>query len=104
MKIGGGNPRSAAMIYVKIEGIDGGASLEKYDKWIAADTLSWGVGRQISTPVGRSGDRTRGAATIGEITFTKVHDIATPKIFKESVGGKGKKVDIHLLTTDDKGK
>jgi type VI secretion system secreted protein Hcp len=90
------------MIYVKVEGIDGDVQESGHGKWIRAETLEWKVNRSIAMNTGGGGARDPGPPSITELKFTKVPDVATAKLFQEACSstGKGKKVEIHLVTTD----
>ncbi|MGQ3673891.1 type VI secretion system tube protein Hcp, partial [Xanthobacter sp. TB0139] len=44
-------------IYLKFDGIDGEATQDDHKKWIDVLSLSWGVGRGISTVSGSTNNR-----------------------------------------------
>lgn len=91
-------------IYVKIEGIDGNATHEEHKKWITVDSLQWGVGRAIATPVGSAMNREASEPSVSEVTITKQMDAASVYLFNEAcTGQKGKKVEIHLVSTGSPG-
>ena len=91
-------------IYLKYEGIDGDATHEQHKKWIQCNSLQWGAGRAINTPTGRGANREASEVSVSEVTFTKECDTASVKLFQEVLtSGKGKKVEIHLVTTGDPG-
>lgn len=87
-------------IYVQIEGVDGSVEAEGHAKWIEVSSLQFGVGRGIGSPMGNASDREASAPSISEIVVSKTMDIASPKLFEESLWGEGKKVTIDLCKTD----
>lgn len=89
-------------IYMKIDGIDGNVEAEGHAKWIEVNSLQFGVGRAITSGVGKASDRESSAPSISEVTVTKAMDAASPKIFAESCYGKSKpKIEFHLCKTDE---
>ena len=88
-------------IFLKIDGIDGTVTAKGHEKWIDVLSVSWGVGRGISSMTGRGKDREATAPSISEVVFSKMMDESSPKLFTEACIGKGKKVEIHLCKTDD---
>ncbi|MCB9959649.1 MAG: type VI secretion system tube protein Hcp [Rhodospirillaceae bacterium] len=87
-------------IYIKIEGIDGDVTQAKYKGWIDAESLQWGVGRAVMTPVGSTMNREASAPTLSELTFTKTMDRSTALILQETCSGEsGKKVTVEMMTT-----
>lgn len=91
-------------IYLKYEGIDGDATHEQHKKWIQCTSLQWGAGRSVTTPTGRGADRESSEVSVSEVTFTKDFDTASVKLFQEILtSGKGKKCEIHYVTTGDPG-
>jgi len=67
--------------------------------------LQWGVGRGISTPVGSAKNREASEPSISEVVVTKLMDASSVKLFTEAcTGQKGKKVQIHLVSTGNPGK
>jgi len=85
-------------IYIKFDGIDGKVTAQGHEKWIAVDSLQWGVGRAISSAVGSAKDREASKPSISEVSITKLMDESSPLIFTEACVGKSKKIDIHLCT------
>jgi type VI secretion system secreted protein Hcp len=91
-------------IYIKYEGIDGEATQENHKKWMDVGSIQWGVGRAISTPSGSTANRESSEPSVSEVTFSKMMDSSSPKLFTEScTGSAGKKVQIHLVTTGSPG-
>ena len=98
-----------ATIFLKWPGFKGSATAEgsgeTYDKgWIDASSLSYNVERTIKQ--GTSGATNREAAhpVISQFTVAKNVDMASPKLFIESVTGKPQEVKIHLCSPDKDGK
>jgi type VI secretion system secreted protein Hcp len=90
-------------IYVKYGAIDGDVTAEGHEKWIEVNSCQWGVGRGISSPTGGSADREASAPSVSEIVVTKPTDVASTKLFDESLEGEGTDVTIDFCKTD-KGK
>lgn len=92
-------------IFLKFEGIDGDATEDGHKKWIGVDSVQFGVGRAISTPVGDAARRECSKPSISEVVFTKSMDAASLKLWESSlIENKGKKVEIHFTRTGDAGK
>jgi type VI secretion system secreted protein Hcp len=89
-------------IYMKYDGIDGDVTAEGHDKWIELQSLQFGTGRGIQTATGRGADREASAPSISEMVATKLMDLASSKLFLESLVGEGKKVQIDLCRTGEK--
>lgn len=91
-------------IYLKFDGIDGDATHEDHKKWIDVLSVSWGVGRAISTPSGSTDNREASEPSVSEISIVKMFDTASPKLFTQScTGNEGKEVKIDLVSTGSPG-
>lgn len=90
-------------IYLKIDGIPGDATHKGHEKWINVDSLQWGAGRAVSTPVGSAGKREASEPSISEVTMTKSMDTASVKLFQEAVTGAAKDYKIDFISTGDPG-
>ena len=91
--------------YLKYDGIDGDATHEDHKKWITVESLSWGVGRAISTAVGSTMNREASEPSVAEVSITKTMDTSSVYLFQESCTGQaGKEVKIHLVSTGSPGK
>ena len=87
-------------IYLEYEGIKGNITANGYKDHIGASSLQFGVGRGISMEAGNLANREATRPSISEITFTKLADISSTSLFKESVSGSaGKKVVIKFVQT-----
>lgn len=87
-------------ILMKIEGVDGNVTSEKYKGWVDISSMQFGIGRGVGSPVGSDVDREASAPSVSEITCTKEMDKASSAIFELALWGEGKKVEIHLVKTD----
>src|SRR5262249_35607681 len=77
---------------------EGDVAATEYDKQIECNSFQFGVGRGIPAPtVGAQADRESQAANVSEIILTKTMDKATPKLYTESLKGKGKEVEIVFV-------
>jgi type VI secretion system secreted protein Hcp len=80
--------------------VKGDVTADGWQDWIELNSLQWGVGRGISSPTGGNKDRESSAPSISEITVTKAQDLATGKLLTEAYQGKGVKVVIDMVKTD----
>ncbi len=91
-------------IYLKMDGIDGDATHEDHKKWITVESLQWGVGRAIATPVGSTKNREASEPSVAELTIAKQMDTASVYLFQEACTGQtGKEVKVHLVSTGSPG-
>ncbi|MBX2807124.1 MAG: type VI secretion system tube protein Hcp [Cellvibrionaceae bacterium] len=86
-------------IFVNYEGIKGESSDSGHKDWMDVESITWGVGRNITSSTSTQGDRESSNAVISDLQITRLMDKATPKIFIESCCGTGKEVKIHLSKT-----
>ena len=92
-------------IYMKYGSVAGEVKTEGYTDWIELQSMSWGVGRGISSGAGGISKREASVPSLSEVTVTKTMDNATPELLKEALGGKlSTEVKIVLTRTDNKGK
>jgi type VI secretion system secreted protein Hcp len=82
--------------------IKGDVSADAYKDWIEVNSFQWGVGRGISTPVGKDSDRESSAPSVSEITLTKIQDAGTIELLEAALHGEGVKVIIDFVKTDNK--
>ena len=84
-------------IYMKYEGVNGDMT-GKYRGWIELESVQLGVIRaNSSTDRERKPEQPR----VSEIVITKLQDIASSALFRESLNGKGKKVIIDFVRAED---
>ncbi len=86
-------------IFVNYEGITGESSDSGHKGWMDVESVTWGVGRQITSNTSTAGDRESSNAVISDLQIVRLMDSATPSIFIESCCGTGKTVKIHLSKT-----
>jgi type VI secretion system secreted protein Hcp len=91
-------------IFLKYGSLKGEVTQETHKEWIEVNSLQWGVGRGIGSGVGGGSLRESSAPSVSEVTVTKVMDIASPLLLKESLGGKAVEVKLEITQTDDSGK
>lgn len=92
-------------IYMEFQGIKGNVTAAGHEKWIDVGSVQFGVGRGVSTPVGKAADREASAPSVSEVVITKVLDDASCFLFQEALQGKGDKVvkfDFVKSGTGDK--
>jgi type VI secretion system secreted protein Hcp len=87
-------------IYMKYGDVKGGVTTDGFKDWIELNSFHWGASRSIGTAARGSTSREHSEPNLSEVTVTKVGDIATPKLFLDSVAGKlDNKVTIKFTTT-----
>ena len=95
--------------YLKLGDLKGNVTESKHEEWIELDSVQWGVGRSIHTPVGRAANREASVASMSEVVVTKIFDGSSLGAFKMAVGGtdtvkaqidfvkvEGDKTDVYL--------
>jgi type VI secretion system secreted protein Hcp len=87
-------------IYMKYGAIKGPVTTDGFKDWVELSSFQWGAGRAIGTGARGSTSREHSEPTISEIMVTKLTDVASPKLFLDSVAGKlDSKVEIKFTTT-----
>jgi type VI secretion system secreted protein Hcp len=88
-------------IYLHYDGIKGNATQGQHKDWININSFQWGVGRGISTAVGRAQNRETSEPSISEVVVSKELDAASAMLLQEAMIGKdGKTVKIDFCRTD----
>lgn len=85
-------------IYMKYGSVKGDVTTQGFKDYIELNSLQWGVGRGISSPIGSDADREASNPSISEVTVTKAYDIASSDLLKESLSGDGKAKAIIAFT------
>jgi type VI secretion system secreted protein Hcp len=75
-------------LYMKYGSIKGAVTTEGFKDWIEINSFQWVVGRHIGTAARGHHTREHSEPNLGEVTVTKLSDIASPKLFLDAVGGK----------------
>lgn len=83
----------------KIKGESEAEGHKGSDGWIEINSLQFGAGRGISTPVGTSSKREASAPSISEVTVTKSMDSTSTALFNEACVGTAQDCEIHLVET-----
>lgn len=86
-------------IFMQIDGIEGEASDPQHKGWIDVRNMRWGVERAITSHTSTQGDRESANATITDLTFKKLMDKSTAKLFLAACCGRGQTIKIHLTKT-----
>jgi len=89
---------------MQVQGIDGDVTAKGYEKWIALDSLDFGVQRDIKTRTGNTNDREATLPTVGEIIIGMEMNKTSPNLFTETCVGKAKSVKINICQTADQAK
>ncbi|MBY0228020.1 MAG: type VI secretion system tube protein Hcp [Gemmataceae bacterium] len=87
-------------IFMKYDGITGDVKSAGYEKWIMLESCQFGAHRNIANTSGRGQNREASAPSVSEIVVTKKQDCASSNLFRASLWGEGKKVNIHFCKTD----
>ena len=87
-------------IYIEYAGIQGNVTATGFANHIKVMSVHFGVGRGISMEAGNMANREATRPSLSEITFSKLADISSTSLFKESVtGAAGKLVKIKFVQT-----
>jgi type VI secretion system secreted protein Hcp len=87
-------------IYMKYGNIKGAVTTDGFKDWIELNSFQWGVGRAIGTAARGSTSRESSEPSLSEVVVTKATDLASPKLFLDSVAGEmNTKVTISFTTT-----
>ena len=86
-------------IYMEWKGVKGAVTTDKFKDWIEVNSFQFGVSRGVSSGAGGA-TRESSAPSISEIVITKHFDVASPKLYQDSVAGAfDTKVVIKMLAT-----
>lgn len=88
-------------IYLHVEGLEGDVTAAGHEGWIECLSLSFGVGRAISTATGSSQERESSAPSLSDVSLIKHMDKCTPKLFELTCTGASKLVKIDLVQTGE---
>jgi type VI secretion system secreted protein Hcp len=87
-------------IYMDYPGIKGSSAAAGYANSIVLNSFQFGAARNITMAHSTGAAREVSAPTVSQIMVTKSMDIASPKLFTESVAGNlTNTVKIHFTTT-----
>ncbi len=73
--------------FLKIEGVDGESTRDKFEKWIEVYSFSWGASNPITIGTGTTGV-SAGKVTISSFNVMKKTDSASPVLFQHCCEGK----------------
>ena len=90
-------------IYMQYPGIPGTINTKEHPHWIELQSAQFGIGRGISNPTGSNMHRETSTPNLSEVVVTKLLDIASTRLFQESLQGEGKTVTIVFLQNDQQG-
>ena len=88
-------------IYMKYGAVNGDVTTQGFKNYIELTNVNWGVGRGISSPLGSDVDREASNPSLSEVTITKVYDVASSDLLKESLSGDGK-AEVKIAFTRTK--
>jgi type VI secretion system secreted protein Hcp len=85
--------------YLKLPNIEGQTPEEQHDKWIAVDSMQYGVSRTIPHDA-RGAQRSSGESQLSDLMITKQADASSPKVQKAVCDGTFMdEVTLHLCST-----
>ena len=90
-------------IYMQFAEIKGAVTTEGYKDWIELNSFQFGVSRGVSSGAGGS-TRESSAPSISEIVVTKYFDVASPKLYQDSVAGTFDSKCVIKMNTTTKNK
>jgi type VI secretion system secreted protein Hcp len=91
-------------LYMKYGDIKGAVTTDGFKDWIELNSFQWGASRHIGTAARGATTREHSEPSLSEITVTKLSDVASPKLFLDSVAGKLDSKVMIKFTTTTKGK
>ena len=91
-------------VYMKFGEIQGAVTTRGFEKWIECASFQMGVGRSIGTAARGSSNREHSEPHISETMVTKMLDMASNKLFEDSIAGHlDSKVEFKFTTTTKSG-
>ena len=92
-------------IYVKYSTptINGGVTTQGYAKQFEVNSLQFGIGRGVGSPIGGTTNREATTPSVSEIVMTKVLDEASGGLIKEAYSGAGKATAVISFVRTDGG-
>ncbi|MBX9632502.1 MAG: type VI secretion system tube protein Hcp [Burkholderiales bacterium] len=92
--------RAAFDYYLHLDGIEGDVTARSYERWISV--LSYGFGAS-ATGGGSGGGSSSLDVSVSDLSFTKLLDAASPKIFEHLVEGKSiRSGQLDIVTAGDR--
>jgi type VI secretion system secreted protein Hcp len=86
-------------IYMKFGSVDGGVTTEGFKNWIELNSFQYGVSRHVGSGAGGT-TRESSAPSFSEVVVTKHLDVASSKLYQDSVAGAfDTNVTIKMTTT-----
>jgi type VI secretion system secreted protein Hcp len=89
-----------AMAFLKYGKIKGSVTAAGYKEWIEIESVSFGIGRGISTTTGADTNREAGTPSVSEIVVSKKLDAASSYLMQDALHGEGVVAKIHLVHSD----
>jgi len=86
-------------ILLNYEGVKGETKDDNHKDWIDLVGWTFKTDRLITSNTSTKGDRESSNARIYDLQISKEMDLATPKLFMESLCGTGKEVKLRLTKT-----
>lgn len=92
-------------VYLQIEGIKGESTDSGHKDWIEISHVSWSVHQPRAVTVSTAGGMTTGRASLSDVSFKKLADIASPSLQQHCAMGKTiPKARIEFMRADGDGK
>jgi type VI secretion system secreted protein Hcp len=93
-----------SLVYMKYgTKIKGEVTSEGHEGWIECTSFQFGTGRGIGNPTGTAATRETGSVNVSEIVITKINDVASEPLFRESLDGKAADCIIEFTKSNDAG-
>src|SRR5690348_10487839 len=84
-----------ANLYLKYGTIQGDVTAAGYEKTIAVEGFSLGVGRGVGSPTGGSADRESSAPVFSQVAISALGSSASVPMFEEAVQGEAQDATIY---------
>jgi type VI secretion system secreted protein Hcp len=93
-----------SLVYLKYgDKVKGEVTSEGHKEWIELTSCQFGTGRALGNTTGTAASRETGSVNVSEIVCTKINDIASEPVFRESLDGKAVDAVIHFTKSNDSG-
>lgn len=91
--------------YLQIDGIKGESADAGHKDWIEVSNVSWSIHQPRATTVSTAGGLTAGRASLSDMTFQKLADLASPVLQQHCAMGKTiPKAKFEFMRADNDGK
>jgi type VI secretion system secreted protein Hcp len=93
-----------SLVYLKFgDKVKGEVTAHGHEKWIELSSMQFSTSRGVGNPTGTAGTRERGTVSVSDVVVTKINDIASESVFRESLDGKAVDALIEFTKSKDAG-